>query len=292
MNEKLPGVSVVVPVYNGEASVEETVRSLLALTYPRDRMELIVVDNASTDGTARILSQFADRIRVLTEPKRGRSYTRNRGIAAATHELVAFTDADCIADSEWLRHLVTPLADPRTGISGGKIVTKRPCTPIEEFGESLWEQNHAINVYKPPYAISANWLSPKRVLVEAGGFDAAFERGEDVDLAYRILQAGYSIAYSDNAVIQHRNPQNIEGLFKLGFLHGFYSVKVLKRHREFLQQFGHRRIYGGSYRLIAVNLMNSVRKGSDPMRLYDAVFNLGKKAGKASGSIRYGYLEL
>lgn len=292
MNQNLPGVSVVVPVYNGEKWVAETVRSLLAVTYPRNRVELIVVDNASTDGTARILGQFVDQIRVLTEPKQGRSYARNRGIAAASYDVVAFTDADCIADPEWLRHLVAPLADPRAGISGGKIVTMRPCTPIQEFGESLWEQDQAINVFKPPYAITANWASPKKVLLEARGFDGAFERGEDVDLAYRILQAGYTIMYSDSAVIRHRNPPNIEGLFKLGFLHGFYSVKVLKQHRQFLRQFGHRRIWLGSYRTLAANLMNSVRKGSDPMGFYDAVFNLGKKAGKLSGSIRFGYLEL
>lgn len=292
MNHDLPAVSVVVAVYNAEGCVEQTIRSLLALAYPGDRMELIVVDNASTDGTARILAQFAGQIRVLKEPKPGRSYARNRGIAAASYDVVAFTDADCIAEPDWLRHLVAPLAAPRAGICGGKIVAMRPRTPIQEFGESLWCQDQAINVFKPPYAITANWASPKKVLLEAGGFDVAFERGEDVDLAYRVLQAGYSIVYSGNAVIRHRNPRSVRGLLKLGFQHGFYSVKVLKRHRQFLRQFGHRRIWLRSYRLLAANLMHSFRSNRDPARLYDAVFNLAKKAGKLSGSIRFGYLEL
>lgn len=289
MSQDLPHVSVVVPVYNGERSVERTVRSLLALAYPHDRMELIVVDNASTDGTARILGQFTDSVRVAFEPRRSRASARNRGIAQARHEVLAFTDTDCIADPDWLRNLVAGLADPRVGISGGRILAARPCTPIQEFGESLWDQAQAINFFKPPYAITANWASPKRVLLEAGAFDETIERTEDVDLAYRIIQMGYSIVYSESAVIWHYNPTDLRELFKLGFEHGFYSVPVLKRHRQFLRQFGHRRFHPNSYRRIAANLM---RAGRDRARRYDAVFNSGKKAGKLLGSIRFGSLEL
>src|SRR5262245_61536984 len=104
-------VSVIVPVFNGEKTLAACVESLLALKYPANDLELIVVDNASTDRTAEILALYRDRIRVVSENERGPAAARNNGLRAATHEIVAMTDADCVVDCDWLRFLVEPLQD-------------------------------------------------------------------------------------------------------------------------------------------------------------------------------------
>lgn len=88
-------VSVIIPVFNGEAFIGRAVDSVLRQTHPAT--EIIVVDDGSTDGTAQALARFGDRIRVLHTPNRGVSSARNSGFAASTGSLVAFLDAD----DEW-----------------------------------------------------------------------------------------------------------------------------------------------------------------------------------------------
>ncbi|MGD0015599.1 MAG: glycosyltransferase [Bryobacteraceae bacterium] len=289
---ELPYVSVVVPVRNSERTVEGTVQSLLALEYPQDRLELILVDNASTDGTAGILASHSDRLRCVCEPKRGASAARNRGLFEARHPVVAFTDADCVVARDWLHQLVVPLEDATVGVSGGRILAAHPCNPVQEYGEWLHDQERAIQGFKPPYVISMNWASRRSVLLEAGGFDEGLFRGEDVDLAYRVLQAGYRLAYCAGAVIRHHNRPDLKGLFREGFWDGFYSVQVLKKHQALVASYGHRRVGIRSYKALAANALRLVRDTADYDALFDTVFNSGKKTGKLLGSFRFAHLEL
>jgi len=290
--QELPYVSVVVPARNAERTVEGTVLSLLNLEYPQDRLELIFVDNASTDGTAGILAAHSSRLRRFYEPKRGVSVARNRGILEARHPVVAFTDADCVVDRDWLRELVAPLEDTTVGISGGRILAVRPCNPAQEYGEWLHDHERAIRGYKPPYVITMNWASRRSVLLEAGGFDESLFRGEDVDLAYRVLQAGYRLTYCASAVIHHHNRPDLKGLFREGFWDGFYSVKVLKKHQALVASHGHRRVRIQSYKTLAANALRLMRDTADSDVVFDTVFNSGKKTGKLLGSFRFAHLEL
>ena len=97
-----PKASVVVPVYNGESVLEDCIGSLLRLNYPRDKVQLIFVDNRSTDRTAEILSRYQSQLSAFYESERGPAAARNRGLSNATGEVVAFTDADCVVDRDWL----------------------------------------------------------------------------------------------------------------------------------------------------------------------------------------------
>jgi cellulose synthase/poly-beta-1,6-N-acetylglucosamine synthase-like glycosyltransferase len=205
---------------------------------------------------------------------------------------VAFTDADCVADPDWLTELIVPLQDPSVGISGGNILAIQPCNSIQQFGELLHDHEKPINSYKPPYAISMNWASRRSVLLEVGGFDETMRRGEDSDLSYRIIQAGYGIVYRNGATIYHRNRANLKGLFLEGFADGFHAVKVLKKHRVFVRQFGHRSTNFKGYRTIATNWIRCISRNADSYTLYDTTFNSGKKVGKILGSIRFSCLEL
>jgi glycosyltransferase involved in cell wall biosynthesis len=289
--DELPAVSVVVPVYNSEDTVENTIRSLLGLKYPSP-LELIFVDNRSTDRTSEILQKYAPRIRVIREPKQGRSPARNRGIREARNSVVAFTDADCVADPNWLAELIVPLSDSRVGISGGNIRAIQPCNSIQRFGELLHDHEKPIKTYKPPYASTANWASRRSVLLKVGGFDETMRRGEDGDLSYRIIRAGYEIVYRDRATIYHRNTPHLRGLFLEGFQHGFYGVQVLKKHRKFVRQFGHRSVNLKGYRAVTRNWVRCISKKADPFTFYDTTFNSAKKVGKILGSMRFGCIEL
>ena len=286
-----PEVTVVVPVYNGASTIADCVRSLIALEYPKERLEIVVVNNLSTDATVSILREFGDAIRLLDEPVRGPAAARNCGIRASRREVIALTDADCVVDRDWLRHIVSPLSDERVGVSGGRILSIRPCNAIEQFGEEIHDHEKAINVYRPPYVITMNWASRRAVLEEAGLFDKTLLRCEDVDLAYRITSGGYRLAYAPEAIVYHRNERTYGGLFAEGFAHGLHAVNAVKKHSAFLAGFGHRRFDSRSYLAIGSALREYAADQSS-RALCSAVFNAGKKAGKIAGSVRFGHLDL
>ncbi|MGH2991960.1 MAG: glycosyltransferase [Solirubrobacterales bacterium] len=287
-----PSVSVIVPVYNAEATIDECVRSLLELRYPRDKLELLVVDNDSRDGTAGVLREYGDRIVLLHERRRGAAAARNTGLARARGEVVAFTDADCAVDPDWLRHIVVPLQDSGVGIAGGTILAGPSANDVERFGEEIHDHRRAIEDLRPPYAITMSWASRREVLRELGGFDEHFRRCQDVDLSFRAVQADYALAFVAEAVVYHRNENSLTGLFREGFVHGFHGVRARKRHQDFLRRYGHGRINLRGYTAIGSRLRDWARGRDTPRSGCDAVFSSGKKAGGLLGSLRFGHLDL
>src|SRR5439155_13510297 len=107
------------------------------------------------------------------------------------------------------------------------------------FGDVIHDHRRAIEDLRPPYAITMNWASRRELLRDLGGFDTRFRRGQDVDLSYRAIQAGYELALAPGAVVYHRNQATLDGLFRQGFVHGFHGVRVRKAHRDFLRRYGH-----------------------------------------------------
>ena len=172
----LPKVSVIVPIYNGEADLPDLINCLKAQTYPTDRVEYLLVDNGSSDRTSAILKSVdppqpppstggalenCDRtstilqttadthnhpdkgrlnyiaIRHLTEIKIQSSYAaRNTGIRAATGEIIAFTDVDCRPQSNWLQNLIQPFTDSSVGIVAGEVEGLTGKTLLEKYAEN------------------------------------------------------------------------------------------------------------------------------------------------------------
>jgi cellulose synthase/poly-beta-1,6-N-acetylglucosamine synthase-like glycosyltransferase len=217
-----PSITVVVPVRDGESTIGDCLDAILATDYPPDRREILVVDNGSRDGTA---SQIQSRpVRYLREPQRGVSNARNRGIAEGTGEILAFVDADCLAEPQWLTELVRPFEDAQVGAVAGDLQHAPPTTPAERQAARLlgnW-QRFAFNS-NPAYPITANAAYRRDVLERIGGFDPHMTRAQDVELGLRFQErSGLRLAYAERATVRHRNRSTQLGFFRqqLGWAYG------------------------------------------------------------------------
>lgn len=282
-----PAVTVVVPARNAEATLGACLQSLVDLDYPSDRVELLLVDNASDDGTVAVASRFAPRVSVLHESVRGPAAARNCGLRRATHDLVAMTDADCVADPQWLARLVAPLRDEGVSVSGGRILALRPCSTVEQFGEVIHDHAQSIERESPPYVITMNWASRRTVLARCGYFDHRFLRGEDVDWSYRVAQAGGRMVYAADAVVYHRNEATLGAVFHEGFVHGYHAVPLVAHHQAWLGTLGHRARLPRPWHPLRQAL--AARRAGAPLVRASCVaaFGVGKELGKLTGMLRF-----
>jgi GT2 family glycosyltransferase len=215
-----PEISVIVPVRNGERSLGPLLESLGHQTLARERFEVLVVDNDSRDRTAQVAA--AGGARVVSEPVPNRSRARNRGASAASSRLYAFTDADCVADAQWLEALLAH-ADLAPLVAGDvKLRTREPPNAIERF-EELWRFGQAAWV-EQGWAATANLLVRADAFEAIGGFDPTWRHiGEDVDFCFRARDAGYGLAYCASATVDHDGERELGPLLRRCFRHG-YSV--------------------------------------------------------------------
>jgi cellulose synthase/poly-beta-1,6-N-acetylglucosamine synthase-like glycosyltransferase len=253
-------VSIVVPVYNGERTIEECIKSLLDLEYPKEKYEIIVVDNNSTDNSIEIAKKYP--VRLLYEGKQSSYAARNLGIKNTKGEIVAFTDADCIADKGWLKQLVKNFEEKTTAGVGGEILAYPPENIIERYSvksnilsqKSFFEFKLA-NL-KMPFIATANAAYKKGILNVIGLFDDSFTSGGDVDLSWRITFKDYRIVYEPKAIIYHRHRTTLYGLFRQFFRYGEGQPKLFKKHNAiFSKKYAIDMIPNFEYFRIVCNLM-------------------------------------
>ena len=192
MSQTYPFVSVIVPVYNEADELPGLIASLAALDWPADRLEILCVDNGSKDNSRELLS-LCPRIRVLQEAKPGSYAARNRAIRESRGELIAFTDADCTVDPNWIKELVAGFeGDPTVGAVGGTIVPQPATNAIDYFeGSILHNPSHGRGTARVrPYLVTANAMYRRAVFDRLGLFDEGRFSGRDVEMSWRMLTEG------------------------------------------------------------------------------------------------------
>ncbi len=277
----LPSVSVVIPAYNSETFLGRCLESVLGCDYPAELLQIICVDNGSRDRTAEIARRFAPAVQLVLESKRGPAAARNAGLRAARQSIVAFTDSDCVVDRAWLRRIVEPIQAKRASAVGGRILARPEAGPVERFGELVHDHAKALEYFQPPYLITMNAAMPRELLLSLGGFDERWIRLEDVELTYRILGSGHSLAYQPDAVIHHHNRDTLPRLAREGFLHGYYRGEFLRAHREFIRTYRERSPMAHPAPPVEPPAASSLRPWQ--VRLFWNIFNCGKKAGEVTG---------
>jgi GT2 family glycosyltransferase len=204
----LPIVSVVVPTHNRASSLGDMLAALLAQRYPADRLEVIVVDDGSTDATPEVVRAAQARtpfpIHYYRTECGGAAAARNFGVARARGEVLAFTDSDCHPISDWLGNAIAYLVGNIGLVSGPVRPFVHPRRIPGFFSHQIDHQRE--NALYP----TANVLYRREAFVAAGGFDTGFDgrfgrapAGEDTDLGWRVRRAGYGAAWAANAPVDH-----------------------------------------------------------------------------------------
>ncbi|MGH7488382.1 MAG: glycosyltransferase, partial [Thermoanaerobaculia bacterium] len=174
--------------------------------------EIIVVDNGSTDSTLSIVASYA--VRLMSETSIPTSYAaRNLGISSATGDVVAMTDADCVATADWLTQLIAPLADdPTAGVVLGAIEDAVPESLAEEFTARV-RPFAAPTVRGLRSVLTANVAIRTTTLRDAGCFDEQLPTAGDIDLGWRLQQDGVGIRDAPAAKVFHRHRSTFRGVF-------------------------------------------------------------------------------
>ena len=242
-----PRVSVVICVYNGAATIADCLQGATALDYPN--YEVIVVDDGSTDDTARIASAFD--VRLIRTENGGLSRARNVGIEAATGEIIAFTDGDARPDADWLTYLALGLQ------SGDFVAVGGP--NIAPSGDGLVAQCVANAPGGPVCVLSTdqeaehvpgcNMAFQASALREIGGFDARFRTaGDDVDICWRIQERGWRIGFSPAAMVWHHARSTVAAYWRQQVGYGAAEALLAAKWPDKYNAAGHvtwgGRVYG------------------------------------------------
>jgi len=231
-------VSVVIPAHNEERVIAATLQAVLAQDYPD--FEVIVVDNASTDGTADIARAYP--VKVVSEPQKGLLAARERGRQEATGDIVVQMDADCLPEKHWLSRGVRHFKDERVSAVAG---------PYDYFDGKPFFRFFSLASQKYIYRgmnsfvqmlgsgavlIGGNSFIRASALSKAGGYDVSIAfYGEDTDTAKRVSKQGRVIF--DSKLIQKTSARRFkaEGTFKITLLYLFHFFRVLSVRKALLQ---------------------------------------------------------
>lgn len=241
-----PMVSVVVCCYNAAATLDECLRSLGRLAYPRH--EVIVVDDGSTDATHQIAAKHE--VRCLRTPNGGLSRARNLGIEAARGEIVAFIDSDAHADPDWLYYLVCALEEHGAQAVGGPNLSPAGDGFMAQCVDQAPGNPTAVLVddERAEHIPGCNMAFRKEAFTIAGAFDAQHRAaGDDVDLCWRLLVAGQRIVYHASALVWHHRRPTMRGYLKQQEGYGYAEAHLQQRYPGRFNFFGYPVWEGGVY---------------------------------------------
>lgn len=229
----LPSTSVVIPVLNGAHTIGDTLAGLMNQAASPPEIEIIVVDNGSTDGTTAVVQKFP--VMLLCEPKPGPSAARNRGLRQVRGEVVAFLDADTLPTRHWLAEIAAPFADPEILLVAGRLIGYRPQTTAEKYYAHYFLDQTARHAQLAsfPFAASGNMAVRRNVVTALGGWDEEFRVGEDIDLAQRLLRKfNTHIHAAPAALVFLRIRADREALNRQAFKYGQGGARLWMRYPE------------------------------------------------------------
>lgn len=234
MNQFL--VSVIVPAYNAQATIAKVIQSICALKFDKP-YEVIVVDDGSTDTTASIIKTF-DRVKYCYQINAGPASARNHGARIARGEYLAFTDSDCLVHEDWLTELLKCFDDKNIGVVCGSYGIANKESLLARCIHAEIRFRHTKLMPEFPKAFGGyNFCARKEVFSAVGGFNETYRyaSGEDNELSYKILHAGYRIKFNRQALVDHYHPTDPMRYMSEQSRHGQWRVVMYAQYPSMLK---------------------------------------------------------
>jgi O-antigen biosynthesis protein len=227
-----PRVSVIVCAYNAADTLEDNLQSLERLTYPD--YEIILVNDGSRDRTAEIARRHPS-VRLIEMPNQGLSAARNVGLAEATGEIAAYTDADTRVDPDWLTFLVQPFLQSDVVGSGGPNVVPADDPPVAQcIARAPGGPTHVLlDDRTAEHVPGCNMAFRRDALLSIGGFNPIYLRaGDDVDVCWRLQSRGWKIGFAPSALVWHHHRASVKAYWRQQVGYGEGETWLMAHHPE------------------------------------------------------------
>lgn len=233
--------TVVIPAYRAAGLIEIALRSLFAQQGLAGPLDVIVVDDASPDDTAARAEALAGEaagagvgLTVLRQPRnQGPAAARNRGAAAATGDVVIFTDSDCEPAPDFVAEMLRPFADSGVAAVKGAYRTRQTALAAR-FAQAEFEERYRMLERAPSVDVVFSYAAAfRRPVFEAlGGFDTSFPvaDNEDTEFSWRLVAAGHRAVFNPRAIVRHRHPDTLKRYLRKKVSRGFWRVVVYRRY--------------------------------------------------------------
>lgn len=230
--------SIVIPTYNRPERLQQCLDAIAQLEYPRDRFEVVVVDDGSDSPIEPVVTVFRDRLNLtlIQQANAGPATARNTGAAQATGKYLVFTDDDCTPLPNWLQVLEAHFLSHPRAIVGGRTLNALPNNLYSTASQLLIDylyDYYNVNFQQATFFASNNFALPAEVFGKVGSFDTTFPlaAGEDRELCDRLLYHGHPMHYAAEAQIHHAHWLTLKKFWRQHFNYGrgafhFHQVRA------------------------------------------------------------------
>ena len=231
-----PVVSIVIPVLDRAEELGRCLASIGSIDYPQEKLQVIVVDDGSKDDSAAVARGFGALVVASGGVRSGPAAARNVGAGHALGEILAFIDSDCTASLGWLAELVPLFRDDKTAAVGGLVEGMCSACAVDRYEAvmsslSLGSRERFGNSGDDTFYLpSCNLLVRRTVFLSVGGFEKSMHVGEDVDLTWRLRDAGWTIAYLPSGSIKHEHRSTLRSFMSRRFDYGTSEGTLQKLH--------------------------------------------------------------
>jgi cellulose synthase/poly-beta-1,6-N-acetylglucosamine synthase-like glycosyltransferase len=221
-HNNLPTVTVIIPALNSQKTIKRCIDSIRKIEYPKDKLDIIVVDNGSSDKTVEIVKECG--VQILSKPNVPVGAVRNYGAFFAQSEILAHTDSDCILPKGWLVSAIRVLLSQNTiGAVGGGCIVEESASLLEKAWVSV-QREEIIQVRHLP---ACNFVIANSIFREVSGFNDKITSGEDDDLSWKLRSKGYLLFSCKSCYVTHLGyPKNVFQIIKRQMWHGTSALEL------------------------------------------------------------------
>ena len=233
-----PFISIIIPVKNEEMVIEKCLQSLKQLDYPINKFEVIIVDGLSADKTVEIAKNY--KAKVITNHLQTVAPGRNLGFLETKGELIAFSDADCVMDKNWLKNSLQYFQDKNVGGVGGPNFIPKNGSAFNQavdlllnLGSILSNSVHVVNLktVKPVQSLpGCNAIYRKEALKKVMPIDEGLLTCEDAEMNYRLSQKGYKLLYTPDVFVWHHRRDYPKKFWKQIYRYAIGRLQLSKKY--------------------------------------------------------------